>query len=423
MGPSRALRDTIAGVPLPDVVDSQPDDVGPERTAERLRPSGGDSRATRRKVIAIQGLVILVGALTLVGTNPVPLAEAPLPSPPVRPPGDYLLMPQTELMSLSISGPAWGFIVETASSEWPAPDFNDQDSQTDTLALAAALVYARTGSAAMRTKARDAIIAATQSFEARPLGRGLGPLRQTAGWVLAADFAKLEGSDDTAFRAFLQRVLTDRIGTHPRWHLVIETHDDSSNNWGGWAGAARIAASLYLGIDVSAAARTVRGFFGDRRYWTNFQGQIDPVSSRIAPWACDASQTGFTPVNGPCSRLGINLDGAIPADISRGSNGLHDPPSETGIMYTQETIAGYMLQVELLYRGGYRDIYQAGSQALRRMADVISRSEAAGGPGWNPGRVQYHIPWLLNRRYGTTYPTVPAQYGRAFGFTDWLYGQ
>ncbi len=91
-------------------------------------------------------------------------------------------------------------------------------------------------------------------------------------------------------------------------------------------------------------------------------------------------------------------------------------------MYTHETLAGYILQAELLYRNGFDDIYEVRSQALRRMADLISRSEAAGGPGWNQGRVQYHIPWLLNRRYGTNYPTVAARYGRSFGFTDWLYG-
>jgi hypothetical protein len=91
-------------------------------------------------------------------------------------------------------------------------------------------------------------------------------------------------------------------------------------------------------------------------------------------------------------------------------------------MYSLETLAGYTLQVELLYRNGYPHIYEFRTQAIKRMGDFITRSEDAGGPGWNPGRVQTHIPWLLNRRYGTSYPTVPAQYGRSVGFTDWLYG-
>jgi hypothetical protein len=348
--------------------------------------------------------------------------QSATPSASGAPSIDYLLMPSSELMSLPTTGPAWDSLIETARSRWPRPDFNDQDNQTDTLALAAALAYARTGDAEMRARARGAIMAVIPTFKQSELGEGLGPLRQTAGWVLAADFTQLDGDDEVAFRAFLERVLTERTGRHSRWHHVAAAHDDSSNNWGAWAGAARIAARLYLDQDVGDATDTFRGFLGDRGAWAKFLGQTRPVAPIAAEWACDPSTARFRPVNGPCSREGIDLDGAIPNDISRGSQGLQWPPRLNGIMYTHETIAGYMLQAELLYRSGYLDIWETEDEALRRMADVITRSEEAGGPGWNPGRVQYHIPWLLNLRYGTDYPTVPAAFGRAFGFTDWLYG-
>ena len=340
----------------------------------------------------------------------------------VQPAADYLLMPGSEFLALPTTGPAWDFVVATAQSAWPEPNFRDQDNKTGTLALAAALVYARTGDAGMRTKARDAIMAVIPTFDPSSPGEGLGPLRQTAGWVLAADFAHLEGEDEARFRAFLDRVLTERTGSHSRWNSVDGTHDDSSNNWGAWAGAARIAARLYLDESVDDAVATFRGFLGDRDSWSEFLGQTEPIAPAVEDWACDASLARFQPVNGSCRREGIDLDGAIPADISRGSEALHWPPAPNGIMYTHETIAGYMLQAELLYRNGYPEIWRTENEALRRMADVISRSEAAGGPPWNPGPVQYHIPWLLNARYGTNYPTVPAEYGRTFGFTDWLYG-
>jgi hypothetical protein len=371
-----------------------------------------------KRVGALVAVVLLLAtALTLAIATPEAVVETPRP----RPPGDYLLLPRAELEALPTSGNAWAYLVDTARSAWSQPDFNDLENQTDTLALAAGLVYARAGDAALRTKARDAIMAVIPTFDARRLEEGLGPLRQTAGWVLAADLVKLEGADDVAFRQFLGRVLTEPTGTHPRWNHVIATHDDSANNWGAWAGAARIAATLYLGQDVTAATKTVRGFLGDRESWAQFNGQKDRLSAGVAAWACDAAPGAFAPVNGPCTRAGLDLDGAVPADISRGPS---EPgrPSRTGIMYSLETLAGYSLQLELLYRNGYPDIYDFQSQALRRMADFVSRSEAAGGPGWNPGRVQYHIPWLLNHRYGTAYPTVPAEYGRSFGFTDWLYG-
>ena len=331
-------------------------------------------------------------------------------------------MPRAELQALPTTGPAWDYVVRIAGERWPRPNFNDQDNQTDTLALAAALVYARTGDTAMRAKARDAILAVIPTFNRSRLNPGLGPVRQTAGWVLAADFIELEGSDANAFRAFLRRVLSDPTGTHARWHHIVAAHNDSPNNWGAWAGAARIAATLYLGRDVGDAANTFRGFLGNREAWSRFFGQTEPLPATALAWACHPSPERFTPVNGSCRRDGINLDGAVPLDLSRGSHNLHWPPSRTGIMYTLETLAGYSLQAELLFQNGHPDAWEVQDEALRRMADVVQRSEADGGPGWNPGRVQFHVPWLLNHAYGTDYPTVPAEYGRSLGYTDWLYG-
>jgi hypothetical protein len=365
-------------------------------------------------------LVALI-ALAVAGATAQQLGDAPIPR-PTRAPGDFILMPRSELMGLPTSGSAWTYLVETARSTWPPPDINDQNSQVDTLAFGAALVAARTGDDDLRTKAHDAIMAVIPTFETSRLGPGLGPLRQTAGWVLAADLIGLDGADDAQFRTFLERILSEPTGTHSRWDHVVTAHDDASNNWGAWAGAARIAATLYLDGDVGEAANTVRGFLGDRASWSQFNGQKDALPSSAAPWACSPSQATFTPVNGPCTLAGLDLDGAIPVDISRGGGAPPDEPSTTGIMYTLETLAGYLLQVELLYRNGYPEMYDVQSQAIRRIADFVSRTEAAGGPGWNPGRVQNHIPWLLNARYDTTYPTVPAEYGRSFGFTDWLYG-
>jgi hypothetical protein len=373
------------------------------------------SRALLRR-----GLVLVI-ALTVASVSPQGLGEAPVPH-ATRSPGEFVLMPKAELMALPTEGAAWTYLVTTAGSDWPPPDINDQNSQTDTLALAAALVYARTGDQVLRAKARDAIMGVIPTFEPTRLGPGLGPLRQTAGWVLAADFIELDDADDARFRAFLERLLSEPTGTHSRWNSVVAAHDDSANNWGAWAGAARIAAALYLDHDVTDAANTVRGFLGSRAYWSRFNGQKDLLPESVAAWACDPSEGGFTPVNGPCIVGGLDLDGAVPADVSRGGGVPPAPPSPTGMMYTLETLAGYLLQAELLYRNGYPEIYDFRSQAIRRMADFVSRIEAAGGPGWNPGRVQDHIPWLLNRRYGTSYPTVPAEYGRSLGFTDWLYG-
>jgi hypothetical protein len=69
---------------------------------------------------------------------------------------------------------------------------------------------------------------------------------------------------------------------------------------------------------------------------------------------------------------------------------------------------GLLLQAELL---------GLWTSDLRRVGDFATRWDC-----WNQSTVHRHVPWVFNRRLGTKYPTVPAQYGRAFGFTDWLYG-
>jgi hypothetical protein len=41
---------------------------------------------------------------------------------------------------------------------------------------------------------------------------------------------------------------------------------------------------------------------------------------------------------------------------------------------------------------------------------------------WNTDPVNQYVPWQLNFRFGLRLPTLPAGYGRIFGYTDWLYG-
>ncbi|MBA2439197.1 MAG: hypothetical protein H0V50_00800 [Thermoleophilaceae bacterium] len=364
------------------------------------------------------------GGVTPPTPDPTPDPPPPPPPPPPSGSGTYLLMPTTELVGLPNSGAAWNYVNTIANSSWPAPDLANHTSYHNMHCLAAALVYARTGNLAMRTKARNGIIAAIPTFN--PAGNsGLSVHRQISGYVLAADFAELDGADDTEFRAFLLDMLTIRVGTHSAWGFIRETHRDSNNNFGAFAGASRIAADLYLGTqaaDLAEAANCTKGFFGDRAAWSDFKGQKNSEEAGVLSWACVPTQAGFTPVNGTCTLSGINVDGAVPKDVWREGTSLTWPPTSTGVTYSLETIAGTMLQAELLYRNGYPTIYAASNQALRRMAGVITRSGNSGGLGWNPGQANNHMPWLLNRRYaGLNLPTVPSEMGRAFGFTDWLY--
>jgi hypothetical protein len=293
----------------------------------------------------------------------------------------------------------------------------DQNSKHHLRTLAAALVYARTGRAAYGTKARNGVLAAirTQRIGCDNATLALG--RQLMAYVLAADFANLSGAGDATFRSWLRTIRKRVIGGHGVWNSLFRTHYLSATNWGAYAGASRIAASLYLGdtADVRAASLITRGFLGDRSAF-RFS---DNLTSAALSWSC--SPTRYTPVNGWCRRGGLLVDGVVIADLSRGG-ARRWPPGATGVQYQLDSIQGLGMQVELLYQNGYSAAWRWSDRALRRMANVVTRSKAAGGTGWNETLSSRQMPWLLDRRLGMTLPRVLTGMGRAIGFTDWLYG-
>ncbi len=353
-----------------------------------------------------------------VGPTPAPAPSATPTAPPTAPPpvGDYLLMDRATLESLPTFGPAWDALKATADEPLGSARLRDQDARHGVRTLAVALVYARTGDPVYREKAREAVMDAIGSERERAGNSILALGRQLGSYVLAADLIGLDGEDDREFREWLDDIRTRELGGHGRWRTLTGTHEDSANNWGAFAGASRIAASLYLGDtdDVWAAAAVLRGFLGDADAYAGFQ----PVDDS-ADWACDPPH--YVPVNPPCERDGINLDGAIVRDISRGG-GLEWPPGDDGVRYTLESLQGLVVQAELLRRNGYGDPWTWSDEALRRAAGIVTRSSASGGDGWNRSEVTVHLSWLFNARYDLGIPTEPAGFGRVFGYTDWLYG-
>jgi hypothetical protein len=362
---------------------------------------------TRTRLVAVAAALALALPAILV---PRPAAAAT----------DYLLMSRSALMALPVSGTAWTNLRNVAAGSLGTPNLCDQNDDHHLRTLAAALVYARTGAAAYGTKARGGVMAAigTQRVGCDNAVLALG--RQLAAYVLAADFANLRGTaSDATFRTWLSAIRTKIIGGHSIWDSLEHTQHDSSNNWGAYAGAARIAASLYLGdtSDVSQASRITRGFLGDRSAFAGFETNI---SSAALSWSCTGNASTYTPVNAACSRRGVDVDGAVVSDVSR-SGPLSWPPGSTGIAYQLDSIQGLGLQVELLYQNGYSAAWDWSSDALKRMANFVTRSRASGGTGWNGTKAARQMPWLLNLRYGTNIPTTTAGIGRAIGFTDWLY--
>jgi hypothetical protein len=329
-------------------------------------------------------------------------------------------MPRSELLARPMSGTAWANLVDVANGSLGSANACDINSDHHLRTLAAALVFARTGDAAYGTKARAGVMAGMASQKDGCSQAVLSLGRQLMAYVLAADFGGLSGADETQFRAWLSAVRTKNIGGHPTWTSLTGTHKASANNWGAWAGASRIAADLYLGdsADLAAAQKVTRGFLGER---AQYSGWTHKLQADDLSWSCSGSEATYTPVNPPCTKNGINIDGGVVADISRGGM-LTWPPQKTGVQYQLESIQALGLQVELLYRNGYDNAWSWSNSALKRMANLVTRSGAAGGTGWNATGPSRQMPWLLNARYGTSIPTSWSGMGRGIGFTDWLYG-
>ena len=390
--------------PEPPASAASAPDLDPRSRPSRTRRRSRTSTAAALSIGLVVALLVTVAAWTTTASAA----------------GGYILMPRSELLARPMSGTAWGNLKNVADGSLGSADACDINSDHHLRTLAAALVFARTGDAAYGAKARAGVMAGMASQKDGCSQAVLSLGRQLTAYVLAADFAGLSGADETAFRAWLSAIRTKDIGGHSTRTSITGTHKISSNNWGAYAGASRIAADLYLGdaTDLAAAARVTRGFLGDRAAYASF---TDNLQSDDLSWSCSGSHATFTPVNPACTKNGINIDGGIISDISRGGS-LTWPPQKTGVQYQLDSIQAMGLQVELLYRNGYDNAWSWSDSALKRMAGLVTRSAAAGGTGWNATNTSRQMPWLLNKRYGTSIPTAASEMGRGIGFTDWLYG-
>jgi hypothetical protein len=299
-----------------------------------------------------------------------------------------------------MSGSAWTDLKARADLPVAAPNLSNQDDPNDVTALAKGLVYARTGIAKYRDETITMLKAAVGSeYPGDTLGiaRGVAPL------VLAAD---LVGWRDPAWMTWLRNL---RTWPNPdRAYTLISMHEKRPNNWGTHAGAGRVAADLYLGdsADLARAAAVFKGYLGDRSSYASFTYGADLTwqANPLAP-------VGVNPAG--ATRGGLNVDGIIPDDMRRG--GSLPTVGADGVMYTWEALQGVVLQAELLYRAGYPTWGWQSSAVLRAFTRIHALGyPAAGDDMWQP--------WLVNRRYGTSFPAPTRTHpGKSFGYADWLY--
>jgi hypothetical protein len=324
----------------------------------------------------------------------------------------------SELSGLPMAGPAWDALKATADAPLGTADIASQNSMHDVNTLAAALVYARTGDTTYRLKAAQGISAAIGTEAG---GRTLALARNLPGYVIAADLVDLPWFDpllEVRFRNWLSAVRSEDLAGL----TLISTNETRPNNWGTLAGAARVAADLYLDdtADLARAAQVFAGWLGDRAAYASFSyGALD--------WQADPDHpVGVDPVGAVVSSFGVlgtpvlsmDADGALPEEMRRGC-APSDPPCRTG--YPWEALQGAVLEADLLARHGY-DAWSWSDQALRRAVAFLQRLDARYGGWWTSGDDGW-VPWTVDAAYGASFPTTaPAGKGKNLAFTDWVYG-
>ncbi len=389
------------------------------RRAPRLRltsaPAGGDqptgARPTPGAPIAPRPLPGVwrptVGDPAAPPSVATPSPAGPGVNPPFLTRTEAIWVSASELASRPMSGTAWGRLKSAADGSLGTPAIADQNSDHDVNALAAALVFARSGQDAYRTKVATAISGAIGTEAG---GRTLALGRNLASYVIAADLVGLGVLDpdlDARITAWLVAVRSANL----TGRTLIDTHEERPNNWGTMAGASRIAVALYLNDqrDLDRAATVLRGYLGDRGAYAGFAwGELS--------WQADPGQpVGINPVG--ATRDGLDIGGALPDDMRRGC-GFALPPCATG--YPWEAMQGILVQAELLSRHGH-GTYGWSDNAIWRAASFLSRIHALYGGWWATGDDAWQ-PWVLNHAYGTSLPASTGGAGKILGWTDWVYG-
>jgi hypothetical protein len=316
----------------------------------------------------------------------------------------YIWISPAEAASLPASGPAWGTISSWAQGDSTRPRIGDQNDDTDTVVLAKALVFARTGNTAYRHEvvaAIDAAIGTEQGGTTLALGRNL------TAYVLAADLVGLPPELHLRFSSWLATVRHKQLDGR----TLVGTHEERPNNWGTHAGAARIAIALFLGdtADLQRAATVFRGWLGDRNAYAGFKFASD------LSWHCNPAQP--VPVNpAGCQIAGHVADGILPDDQRRSGSFSWPPPKEN---YVWEALQGAVAQARLLSRAGY-PAFEWQDRSLLRAVTWLHQQANFPATGDDTG-----TPWLINAAYDVSFPTVsPGRPGKnGLGFYEWLLGQ
>ena len=384
----------------------------------------------------------------------------------------YIWEDPTVLRALPMSGIAWSNLDTYAQNllVLDGPNIGtfdvslfDKESDADVLALSKALVATRlNGGWTTWTYRWHVQLAIQEIMEEWPnpshidcTNEPLAVARNLTSYVIAADYVGLDEPVATQFRQWLGTMLDDPLSEQSDCirndRSLRQIMQQRPNNWGTMAMAALAAVAAYRNdVTLLAEVRHVfDGWLGDRAEYAGFlYGDLCWQPNPAAPVGIAPVQALI--VSGTCT---FPMDGALPEELRRSE--LCDPgvsscssdcnagipgtqclviacPWNTcslaggrmqGNVYLHGAIAGAAVCAEILRRRGYPDVWQWENQALRRAAQwLLDRHNADPTMGWWFGGNDSFLPWLLNRAYGTAFPTSQdINVGRNMDFTDWTH--
>jgi hypothetical protein len=357
------------------------------------------------------------------------LAERTQPPPRTPPEAEEgIWISRAEVRRLPMSGPAWERLKAVADGPLEEANIADQDSNHDVRTLAVALAYARTGEESYRAKAADAISNAIGTEDG---GRTLALGRNLFSYVIAANLIDLRAYDrdeEATFRAWLAGVRGERFGDSLGPGTLTSTAENSMSNWGGMAGASRVAVAAYLDDekDLARAAKVMKGWLGDRSAYPGIPGPLFEPDHFGRGFRAGGAEDDLSWQANPDRPRGVNpegatkdghsIDGALPDDMRRGGP-FQWPPVYT--LYPREALSGFVALAEVLHRQGY-DVYAWEDQALLRATRFLFELEQQfpDEDWWEAGVPVY---WIINDRYDTSFPVAENTVQRNVGWTDWTH--
>ncbi len=337
----------------------------------------------------------------------------------------------SELAGYATSGTAWTN-VNTVATNYVSTSisYDNQNSVDGVNCLAAAIVYARTGSSTMRTKVRDAINSIANAAYVKTNLSPLGWARNITSWIVAADLIQLASYDPTVhenFRQFLMGMPHEPYSGDGGTDLYDLTN--RANNIGIMARVAILAISLYVGdyTEVATMADLYQG-------WLLGPYSTYPFDYNTPDGSWQEDPTDLTTYRGIVDlgvvRDGNDFSGVIPDDYRRnGSYNSADYPGPNTTKYPWEAMAGILTMVELLRRNYASDALTWDDSAPQRAFDRLRQNYVdASADGWTwgitagGGSDDRWVIYLGNKLYSSGYP-VPSTTGagRPLSWSDFTH--